>query len=420
MQQKQSSDISPEGGPARGIGTHAAMFVFLTVCLDSIGIGIIIPVLPDLIRELAGLGLDGAAIWGGWLSFSYAIMQFIFGPLIGNLSDRFGRRPVLLASLGILAIDYLIMALAPSLLVLFIGRIMAGIAAATYSTCNAFVADVSKPQDRAKNFGLLGAGFGLGFIIGPVIGGVVAELGTRAPFYAAAGFALINFCYGLFVLPESLVAEKRRKFEWQRANPLGAFKHMRKVPTVAWFLVAIFLFDIAHFVYPAVWAYYTKEMFAWSSAEVGFSLAVVGVAMVVVQGWLIRLILPWLGDVRTTIVGLVINAVTLTMVAFTSEGWWIYILLPIVSLGAVVTPALTGLMSNRIADDSQGELQGAMTSITAVTLVISPVVMTQLFGYFASPAAPVYFPGAPFLAAAIMSLAALVPLAIGLKFETTD
>lgn len=417
MNAGQNEETVPEGSAKERIGSHAAMFVFLTVCLDSIGIGIIIPVLPDLIRELAGLGLDGAALWGGWLSFSYAIMQFVFGPIVGNLSDRFGRRPVLLASLGVLTVDYLIMALAPSLLVLFFGRIMAGIAAATYSTCNAFVADVSHPRDRAKNFGLLGAGFGLGFVIGPVVGGLVAEFGTRAPFYAAAGLALINFCYGLFVLPETLAPEKRRPFEWQRANPLGAFRRMRQVPTVAWFLVAIFLFDVAHFAYPAVWAYYTKEVFAWSSTEVGLSLAVFGISMVVVQGWLIRLILPWLGDVRTAVAGLIFNAVTLTIVAFVSAGWLIYLILPIVSLGAIATPALTGLMSNRIADDSQGELQGAMTSITAITLVISPVLMTQLFGYFASPAAPVYFPGAPFLAAALMSLAALVPLAIGLRAE---
>ena len=417
MQDTPADETASQSEPSQKLGSHAAMFVFLTVCLDSIGIGIIIPVLPDLIRELAGLGLDGAALWGGWLSFSYAIMQFVFGPLVGNLSDRFGRRPVLLTSLAVLTIDYLIMALAPTLLVLFFGRVMAGIAAATYSTCNAFIADVSKPEDRAKNFGLLGAGFGLGFIIGPVLGGLVAEFGTRAPFYAAAGLAFLNFCYGMFVLPESLAKHKRRPFEWQRANPLGAFKRMRQVPTVAWFLVAIFLFDIAHFVYPAVWAYYTKEAFAWSSAEVGLSLAIVGIAMVVVQGWLIRVILPRFGDAGTAVFGLLANAVTLTIVGFVTEGWMIYLFLPLAALGAVVAPALTGLMSNRIADDSQGELQGAMTSITAITLVISPVLMTQLFGYFASAQAPIYFPGAPFLAAAIMSLVALIPLAIGLNRE---
>lgn len=407
------SETGKEAAPTAG--GHAAMFVFLTVCIDAMGLGIIVPVLPDLIREITDLGLDGAALWGGWLSFSYAIMQFVFGPAIGNLSDRFGRRAVLLASLGVLAVDYLIMAIAPSLVVLFIGRIIAGIAAATYSTCNAYVADVSRPQDRAKNFGLLGAGFGLGFVIGPVIGGLIAELGTRAPFYAAAGLAFLNFCYGLFVLPESLPKERRRPFEWRRANPLGAFRQMRRVPAVAWFLVALFLFDIAHFAYPSIWAYYTKEAFGWSSAEVGLSLAAVGIGFVVVQGWLIRVLLPLIGEVRTALAGFFFNAASLTALAFVSEGWMVYAVLPLTAVSAILTPALTGLMSNRIADDAQGELQGAMTSITAITLVISPLLMTQLFGYFASQSAPVYFPGAPFLAAALITVLAVVPFMIGLR-----
>ena len=394
---------------------HATMFVFLTVCLDAMGLGIIIPVLPDLIRELADIGLDQAALWGGWLSFSYAIMQFVFGPVIGNLSDRLGRRPILLTSLAVLTIDYIIMALAPSLIILFIGRIIAGIAAATYSTANAYVADVSKPEDRAKNFGLLGAGFGLGFILGPVIGGLVAEYGTRAPFYAAAGLAFANFCYGAFVLPESLPREKRRPFDWQRSNPLGAAQRMRRVPQVAWFLVAFFLYDLAHFVYPAVWAYYTKEAFGWSTAEVGLSLAFVGVGFVIVQGWLIRIVLATFGEVRTALLGVFVNIVGLVGLGFATEGWVAYVLMPVVALGAIVSPALTGLMSNQISDDAQGELQGAMTSVSAITIIISPVLMTQLFGYFAGPQTPIYLPGAPFLAAAILTLLSLIPLAIGLS-----
>ena len=396
-------------------GFHATMFVFLTVCIDSMGFGIIIPVLPDLIREVTDLGYSGAALWGGWMSFSYAIMQFVFGPTVGNLSDRFGRRPILLASLAVMAVDYIIMALAPSLLVLFVGRIIAGIAAATYSTCNAYVADVSKPEDRAKNFGLLGAGFGLGFVIGPVIGGLIAEYGIRAPFYAAAGLALLNFCYGAFVLPESLPKEKQRAFDWSRANPLGAFAQMRKVPTVAWFLVALFLFDIAHFAYPSVWAYYTKEAFKWSSAEVGLSLAVVGVGFVIVQGWLIRILLPKIGEVRTAYAGFFFNVVSLALLGFVNEGWMVYAILPLTALSAILTPALQGLMSNRIADDAQGELQGAMTSVTAITLVVSPLLMTQLFGHFTGPSAPIYLPGAPFLAASVITAIAVIPFIIGLR-----
>ncbi|MEM8974546.1 MAG: TCR/Tet family MFS transporter [Pseudomonadota bacterium] len=415
MQEDTRTGEQSDSAPKSKGGFHATMFVFLTVCIDSIGFGIIIPVLPDLIREVTNLGYSGAALWGGWMSFSYAIMQFVFGPTVGNLSDRYGRRPILLASLAVMAVDYVIMALAPSLLVLFVGRIIAGIAAATYSTCNAYVADVSKPEDRAKNFGLLGAGFGLGFVIGPVIGGLIAEYGTRAPFYAAASLAMLNLCYGAFVLPESLPKERRRSFDWSRANPLGAFNRMRKVPTVAWFLVALFLFDIAHFAYPSVWAYYTKEAFKWSSAEVGLSLAVVGVGFVIVQGWLIRILLPKIGEVRTAYAGFFFNVVSLAILGFITEGWMVYAILPLTALSAILTPALQGLMSNRIPDDEQGELQGAMTSVTAITLIVSPLLMTQLFGHFTGPAAPVYLPGAPFLAASVITALAVIPFIIGLR-----
>ncbi|MGI9425600.1 MAG: MFS transporter, partial [Hyphomicrobiaceae bacterium] len=266
-----------------------------------------------------------------------------------------------------------------------------------------------------KNFGLLGAGFGVGFVIGPVIGGLVAEFGTRAPFYAAAGLAFLNLCYGAFVLPESLRPELRRAFDWRRANPFGAVKQLRKVPTVAWLLVALFLFDIAHYSYPAIWAFYTKQAFGWSSAEVGLSLAAVGVGFVIVQGWLIRVLIPAIGEVRTAYVGFAFNIISLTALAFATQGWMIYVILPLTALSAILTPALTALMANRIADDAQGELQGVMSSVTAITLIISPLLMTQLFGYFASDAAPFYLPGAPFLAAAVITSIALLPFAIGLR-----
>lgn len=414
--QRDADSVEQSGATAKPKGGfHATMFVFLTVCIDSMGIGIIIPVLPDLIREVTSLDYSGAALWGGWMAFSYATMQFAFGPTVGNLSDRYGRRPVLLVSLGVLTIDYIIMALAPTLLILFIGRVIAGITAATYSTCNAYVADVSRPEDRAKNFGLLGAGFGLGFVFGPVIGGLVAEFGTRAPFYAAACLAFLNLCYGAFVLPESLPQEKRRPFRWSRANPFGAFGQMRKVPTVAWFLVALFLFDVAHFSYPAIWAYYTKEAFKWSSAEVGLSLAVVGIGFVIVQGWLIRILLPRIGEIRTAYIGFALNVVSLSLLGLITEGWMVYAILPLTALSAILTPALQGLMSNRIADDAQGELQGAMTSVAAITLVVSPLLMTQLFGHFTGPDAPFYLPGAPFLAASLITAVAVVPFVIGLR-----
>ncbi len=394
---------------------HAKYFVFFTVLLDAMGIGIIVPVTPDLIRELSDLPLSQAALWGGYLSFVYALMQFVFGSTIGNLSDRFGRRPVLLVSLAALAADYVIMGFAPTLWLLFVGRFIAGIAGATYSTANAFIADVTPPDKRAQNFGLIGAGFGLGFVLGPLIGGLVGELGTRAPFFAAAGLAMLNFLYGLVVLPESLARENRRRFSWARANPLGFARQISKFPTVAWFFAAMVLFNLAHFVYPSVWSFYTKEAFAWSSAEVGLSLAAVGVGFAVVQGWLIRFILPKLGEVRTTVLGFVVSIAGLLLLAFATQGWMVYALMPLTALGAIITPAITALMSNRIADDAQGELQGALSSLAGITLIVSPVVMTQLFGYFSGPATPYYFPGAPFLAAGLIMALALVPFRAGLR-----
>jgi len=408
---------SPE--PAARPGRNALIFVLATVCIDAIGFGIILPVLPDLVREVSNTDYSGAAIWGGYLSFAYAAMQFAFGPLVGSMSDRFGRRPVLLISLAAMAIDFLIMAMAPALIVLFIGRIIAGIAAATHSTANAFVADISPKSDRAKNFGLIGAAFGAGFILGPLIGGLVGEWGTRAPFYTAAGLAFLNFCYGYFVLPETLALENRRPLVWRRANPIGGAWQISQVPMVAWFLVAALLFEIGHFVYPAVWAYYAKEAHGWTSAEVGLSLALVGVGFVIVQGWLIRIVLPRFGEVRTAVGGFVISVIGLIGLAFASSSWMVYALIPLTALGAVVSPALSALMSNRTPDDAQGELQGIRTSVAGITMIVSPVLMTQLFGYFTGAMAPFYFPGAPFLAAALLMALALIPFSIGLTRQAT-
>jgi DHA1 family tetracycline resistance protein-like MFS transporter len=404
-----------ENDTLAGPGRNALTFVLLTVGIDAMGFGIIIPVMPELVREVSNTGYSGAALWGGYLSFSYAVMQFLFGPTIGNLSDRFGRRPVLLVSLAVLAADFLIMAVAPSLLVLFIGRIMAGMAAATHSTAHAFVADISAKQDRAKNFGLIGAAFGVGFILGPIIGGVAGEFGTRAPFYAATGLAFLNFCYGVLVLPETLSRDKRRPFDWRRANPLGGARQIAKFPVVAWFLACAFLFEIANFVYPAVWGYYTKEAHGWSSAEVGFSLAIVGLGFVIVQGWLLPIVLAKIGEIRTVLAGFLVNIIGLVGLAFATADWMVYAWLPVIALGAVIGPALLALMSNLTPDNSQGELQGLKTSVVGITMIISPLMMTQLFGYFSGPEAPVYFPGAPFMAAAGLIALALIPFAIGLR-----
>lgn len=394
---------------------HAALFIFVTVVLDSMGIGIILPVMPDLLQELSGLSVGEAALWGGYLSFSYAMMQFLFSPTIGNLSDRYGRRPVLLISLATLTVDYIVMALAPNLWVLFVGRIIAGLAGATFSTATAYLADVTPKDKRAAAFGLVGAGFGVGFIFGPALGGIMGEFGTRAPFYAAAAVAFANFIYGWFVLPESLREENRRPFQWRRANPLGAILQISNFPMVMWFLGATVLFGFANTVYPAVWSFFTRAAFNWSNAEIGLSLATVGIFFAIVQGGLIRYILKYLGEVRTAILGFAANVVGLSTIAFASQDWMVWAMMPICALGAVVTPALTGVMANRLPDNQQGELQGLMSSLQAVVAILAPLFLTQLFGFFTRDDAPMFFPGAPFAAAALLMLLALIPFRMGLK-----
>ncbi|MEM1164512.1 MAG: TCR/Tet family MFS transporter, partial [Pseudomonadota bacterium] len=356
-----------------------------------------------------------AALWGGYLAFSYAIMQFLFGPTIGNLSDRYGRRPVLLISLFMLGVDYVVMALAPNLLILFIGRVLSGIAGATHSTATAYIADVTPKEKRAAAFGLVGAGFGVGFVFGPAIGGVIGEFGTRAPFVAAAALAFLNFAYGYFLIPESLPREKRRKFELHRANPMGALYQMRRVPMVGWFVVAMFLYALSHYVYPAVWSYYTKEKFGWANWEIGVSLAAVGIGFALVQGILIRPFLKRFGEKTTAFLGLGFNILGMTGIALVGSGWMLYALMPLTVLGDIVKPALTGLMSNMIPDDAQGELQGIISSAQSISVILSPIMMTQLFGVFTGTDASIYFPGAPFIAAALIMMLTAIPLRIGLS-----
>lgn len=403
------------GTATPAVGRHAVAFVFVTVLIDSMGLGIIIPVMPSLIRELTGLGLGDAARWGGLLTLAYALMQFLLGPTVGSLSDRVGRRPVLLVSLATLAVDYLIMGLAQSLWLLFLGRLLAGAAGATYATANAVIADSSAPDRRARNFGLIGAGFGIGFIVGPVLGGLAGEIGTRAPFYAAAALAAANLCYGALVLPETLAPANRRRFDWRRANPFGAVRQLARVPTVAWLVLCFLLYNLGHHVYPAVWSFYTQEAFGWDTAQVGLSLSLVGVGFALVQGGLIRLILARFGEAATAWIGFLVSIPPLLWLAVATEGWMAYAVIPVTALGAVLSPALTGLMANRVADDAQGELQGVLSSCTGVTMILTPVAMTQLFGAFTAPQAPVYMPGAPFLAAAVLVAAAMLPLAVGLR-----
>ncbi len=384
------------------------LFLLITVALDSIGIGIIMPVMPQLLIELGAAGLSEAATWGGILAASFAVMQFFFGPTVGNLSDRYGRRPVLLISLAAMSVDYLIMGFANALWILVVGRIIGGITAATHSTANAYMADISTPDEKAQNFGLIGAAFGVGFILGPLLGGFLGEFGPRAPFFAAAALAGLNTIFGLFVLSETVTDEIRRPFSWARANPVGAFKHVGKLPGIRRLIVVYFFYSIAFFVYPSVWAYYTQERFGWEPIMTGVSLAVFGLSMALVQGGLIRLVIPRLGEHYTVMAGFAVNVVAFLIYSLAYEGWHIFVLAPLTSLGVIAGPALQGILSRSVGNDQQGELQGILTSISAIAVIISPLMMTNTFSYFTKPGTPFYFPGAPFILSMALVLLSLV------------
>lgn len=384
------------------------LFIVITVMLDAMGIGLIVPVMPDLLLEVQGGTLASVALWGGVLSTVFAVMQFIFGPLLGALSDRFGRRPVLLVSLVVMSLDYLVMAVAGSIWLLLAGRMVGGITAATGSTAAAYMADISKPHEKAANFGLIGAGFGIGFVLGPVIGGMLGEYGARAPFYAAAALSAINAVFGYLVLRETVTDEIRRPFDWRRANPFGAFRHLARLPGIGPLLLVYFIYQVAFYVYPAVWAYFTQERFDWGPQTIGLSLALFGVMMAAVQGGLIRLILRRWGERLTVIYGHVFDIVAFGMIAFVTTGTLALILTPLAALGAVITPALQGIMSRAVGDDAQGELQGVLTSLNALAMIIAPLAMTSVFAAFTAPGAPVYLPGAPFLVSLVLMIVGLV------------
>jgi len=374
------------------------LFIFITVVLDSMGIGIIMPVMPDLIQEVGNFDLSQAAKWSGTLTVVYAINQFLFSPTVGGLSDAYGRRPVLLIALLVMSLDYLVMAFAQSLWLLFIGRFIGGITAATHSTAAAYMADISASKDKAKNFGLLGAAFGVGFVLGPMLGGFLAEYGSRAPFFAAATLAFANMLFGYFVLPESLKQGKRRTFEWRRANPFGAFKQMKALPGLMPMLLVFLLLSIAFFVYPSIWAFFGRAQFNWDARMVGLSLAAYGFGIVIIQGVLIRPILARFGEKVTALFGM----------SLMTETWHVFAFMPISVFSAVAVPALQGLMSNSVPENAQGELQGAMSSLTAVATIISPFVMTRVFSYFTQSDTPLYLPSAPFLLSALSVIVAFI------------
>ncbi|MFT6023308.1 MAG: DHA1 family tetracycline resistance protein-like MFS transporter [Ascidiaceihabitans sp.] len=383
------------------------LFIMITVMIDAMGIGLIMPVMPDLLSEVRGGTLGKAAIWGGILSTSFAAMQFLFGPVLGGLSDRYGRRPVLLISLVIMSIDYLVMAVAGSIWWLLIGRLVGGITAATHTTANAYIADISKPEDKAANFGLLGAAFGMGFILGPLIGGLLAEYGTRAPFYAAAALAALNAVFGWVILTETVTDKIRRPFSIKRSNPFGALKVLGKLPNIANLLVVFFLYQVAFTVYPAIWSYFGKERFDWDPATIGLSLGLFGVTIALVQGLLIRPFIRILGERGTVIYGFGFDLMAFLALAFVTSGTLALILTPLAALAGVVTPALQGIMSKAVDDNQQGELQGALTSVSALAMIFAPLAMTYTFAAFTAESAPVYMPGAPFLLSVVLIAIAL-------------
>lgn len=382
--------------------TNALTFIFITILIDVIGMGIIIPVMPDLIKELTGEGLSKSSFYSGLLTFSYAIMQFLFSPLLGSLSDRYGRRPVLLIALLGLGLDYIFQAFAPTLAWLFVGRILAGISGASFTTATAYISDISTPEKKAQNFGLIGVAFGVGFILGPVIGGLCSSLGTRAAFMIAAGFSLLNCIYGYFILPESLPVESRRKLEWSRTNPFMTLINLKRYPIISGLVITMLLLYLAAHSVQSNWSFYTMLKFNWDGRMVGISLGIVGLLIAIVQGGLIRKIIPMLGEKNSIYAGLILYAIGLILFALADTGWLMLIFLIPYCLGGICGPALQGVISNQVPANEQGELQGSLTSLISVTSIIGPLLMNYLFAYFTGPAAPVYMPGAPFLLGAVL------------------
>jgi len=383
------------------------LFIFVTVLVDVIGIGIIIPVLPSLIESLHGEGLSEASRIGGWLIFSYAIMQFFFAPILGTLSDKFGRKPILLLSLFGLGIDYLFHAYAPTIAWLFVGRVLAGICGASITVATAYIADVSKAENKSANFGLIGAAFGLGFIVGPVIGGLASSVSIKLPFLIAAGMTLLNFLYGWLILPESLPPEKRRVVNLKKANPIGSLHLLRRSPLVAGLAIAFFLLYIAGHSVQSTWTFYSMYKFEWDETMVGYSLGLVGVIVAVVQGVMVKHTVRWWGERNTILIGYLLWFVGLVLFALATQGWMLLLFVLPYCLGGVASPTLQAVVSNHFSDQEQGELQGAMTSLMSLTAIFGPIVMTSIFYYFTQDDSPVELAGAPFLLGALMVLISL-------------
>ena len=398
----------------------AIKFVLATMLINSIGFGIIIPSFPQLIMSLGHASLSQATAIGGLLSLTYALFQFVFGPIMGNLSDRFGRRPVLLGSLLGFAVDFTIMALAPTLAWLFATRILTGIFGASNGPSQSVIADITDPEERSRLFGYVSAAFGVGFVAGPAMGGLLAEISFRMPFYAASGLAAINFLYGLFVLPETLAVENRRSFDWRRANPVGALFYLRKLPGLMPISAVYLMWQLASLIYPMTWAFFTIGRYGWSNAMVGLSLALMGATMAITQVYFASRIIARIGERKTATIGLAGGFVGMVAFAATSNGWVAFAIMPLMAVQSLVHPCLTAMMSRRADATNQGEVQGFASSVMAVGSIIAPVVFNPALAWFTGPKAPVHFYGIAFVIAAGFALIALIMLVSLAPAKTPD
>ncbi len=391
------------------VSKSATTFIFITVVIDMLGIGLVWPIMPKLIEEMTGGPVSNAATVYGLLVSGYALMQFLFAPIMGILSDRFGRRPIILISLAGLGLDYIILALAPTLAWIVVGRLMAGVLGATVSTSNAFIADVTPKEKRAAAFGMIGAAFGVGFIFGPLIGGVLGNIDLRYPFYLAAAISLLNVTFGYFVLPESLPREKRRAIRWKEANPLSALAQIKQYRSVAAFIIALFLAGLAQAGLQAIWVLWSGVQLGWNIADAGMSLAVVGVATVIVQGGLVRIIIPKFGERRVVFAGYLISALAFFCLPLVTAGWVIYagIIVHIIGWGSA-QPALQSLMSKAVPEDQQGLLQGTVSSVNSIGMIIGPIMATQIFALFTGKLAYVDYPGAWYFVGSVFFLLAVL------------